>query len=349
MKVFYECYRRLTKPAGLSGLSIACLLCLVAVLHASAQNWSPDILGGGYEARTIVMPQDYSGTPVCTVVRLKAEKPTDKAVLYIHGFNDYFFQREMGVEFVNHGYDFYAVDLRKYGRSLREGQVRGQLRSMDEYCQDIDSALSVIKATGVGEIILLGHSTGGLASAYYVATHHDNTIKGLILNSPFLDWNLGMEECFVGLVSAAASIVPSIEIETGGGNAYSHSLLKKYHGEWTFNTDWKNPSSTKVDLRWVRAIDNAQHELRRRIFSIRIPVLLLHSDKSIIVKDWTPAANSADVVLDVRDMESYGRLLGTDVTIVAVPDGLHDLSLSSPSVRSVYYHDIFSWLAEERL
>ena len=32
------------------------------------------------------------------------------------GFNDYFFQAEMGRQFADSGYNFYAVDLRRYGR-----------------------------------------------------------------------------------------------------------------------------------------------------------------------------------------------------------------------------------------
>ncbi len=30
--------------------------------------------------------------------------------------SDYFFQTEMADQFNQHGYDFYALDLRKYGR-----------------------------------------------------------------------------------------------------------------------------------------------------------------------------------------------------------------------------------------
>ncbi len=44
----------------------------------------------------------------------KSPQNTQKAVLYIHGFIDYFFQTEMAEQFNQHGYDFYALDLRKY-------------------------------------------------------------------------------------------------------------------------------------------------------------------------------------------------------------------------------------------
>ena len=50
-----------------------------------------DVLGSGYEQTTLNFPDDYEGQVTATLVRKKAEQPTSKAVLYIHGFIDYFF------------------------------------------------------------------------------------------------------------------------------------------------------------------------------------------------------------------------------------------------------------------
>ena len=80
-------------------------------------DYQPDILGAGYEQATLDLPNDYEGQVVATLVRKKAAEPTKKAVLYIHGFIDYFFQTEMAERFNEQGFDFYALDLRKYGRS----------------------------------------------------------------------------------------------------------------------------------------------------------------------------------------------------------------------------------------
>ena len=79
----------------------------------------PDVLGEPYLAETIALPPDDEGPVVATLVVRRAEKPTDKAVLHVHGFCDYFFQTEYAEWWNDRGYDFYAVDLRKYGRSLR--------------------------------------------------------------------------------------------------------------------------------------------------------------------------------------------------------------------------------------
>lgn len=59
-----------------------------------SQEYKPDILGNGFEQKTLNFPNDYEGKVTATVIRKKAESPTHKAVLYIHGFNDYFFRQK---------------------------------------------------------------------------------------------------------------------------------------------------------------------------------------------------------------------------------------------------------------
>lgn len=80
-------------------------------------SYQADILGSPYQQRTLILKDDYEGKALATVVRRKSEIVTRQAVLYIHGYIDYFFQTEMAEQFNLHGYDFYALDLRKYGRS----------------------------------------------------------------------------------------------------------------------------------------------------------------------------------------------------------------------------------------
>ncbi|MGR7002852.1 hypothetical protein ACU686_40820 [Yinghuangia aomiensis] len=73
-----------------------------------------DVLGAPYEAATIRLRDDAEGEAVATLVRHRAETPTGRAVLYVHGFNDYFFQRHLADFHIAQGFDFYALDLRSY-------------------------------------------------------------------------------------------------------------------------------------------------------------------------------------------------------------------------------------------
>ena len=81
------------------------LLIFLSVFFFS-QEYTPDILGKGFEQKTLNFPNDYEGTITATIIRKKAASPTHKAVLYIHGFNDYFFQAEMAEKFNKKGLTF---------------------------------------------------------------------------------------------------------------------------------------------------------------------------------------------------------------------------------------------------
>ena len=153
--------------------------------------YQPDVLGEGYEQLKLSFPDDYEGAVCATLVRKKASQNTQKAVLYIHGFIDYFFQTEMAEQFNQHGYDFYALDLRKYGRSHLSHQKYYNVRDLSEYDAEITQALEIIGNEGHTAVLLAGHSTGGLITTLYAAHNPKHPlIKALWVNSPFYDFNM---------------------------------------------------------------------------------------------------------------------------------------------------------------
>lgn len=85
---------------------LSAMMMIAAVFSAVAEDWRADVLGDGYVAKTISMSDDYRGKVVSTVVKKQDNPATGKAVLYVHGYNDYFFQRELGDSVVAHGYGF---------------------------------------------------------------------------------------------------------------------------------------------------------------------------------------------------------------------------------------------------
>lgn len=325
------------------------LYCAVALI-ASAQYYQPDVLGDEYEQHTFVMPDDYHGKVVSTLVRRLAPDTSHQAVLYVHGYNDYFFQDEMAQRFVDNGYNFYAVDLRKYGRSLREGQFEYEARDMSEYFADIDSALTVIRREGNDRIVLMGHSTGGLTTSLYChARGKDMPVDALILNSPFFEWNYNA--LYRNILIPAVACIGSLFPDWGLPDAtrisnYAQSLLKQFNGEWSFNTEWKKLMSRGERFGWIRAIDRG-HDIVHEDMNLVIPVLLLHSDKTIRGSEWTPEFQTGDAVLDVEHIAKYGSKIGSRVTEVTIEDALHDVVLSRKEVREKAYTTIFDWLQKE--
>ena len=69
--------------------------------------YEEDILGEGFQRATISLRDDYEGRAIATLVRRLSDKGNGRSVLYIHGFNDYFFQREMACRFNEQGFHIY--------------------------------------------------------------------------------------------------------------------------------------------------------------------------------------------------------------------------------------------------
>src|SRR5688500_20289875 len=98
-----------------------------------------DVLGDPWVAETIGLPPDEEGAVVATLVCRRTDRPTNRAVLHVHGFADYFFQTEYAEWWTARGYDFYALDRRKYGRSIRPHQTPKYIAELRAYFPDLDT------------------------------------------------------------------------------------------------------------------------------------------------------------------------------------------------------------------
>ncbi|MDE6669388.1 MAG: alpha/beta hydrolase [Muribaculaceae bacterium] len=309
-------------------------------------TWHPDILKG-YEARYVNQGEAFDGPCRCTIVRKLCGRDSHKAFLYVHGFNDYFFQSEMGQLFVDSGYNFYAVDLRRYGRSWEPWQWPFNVRDQKEYFKDIDAALEQIRRDGNTDITLGGHSTGGLTVALFGAIRgKDITVNRIVTDSPFLAWNFNpfMRKIAIPVVGFFGSVLKNTKIKQGHCDGYAYSLLKEYHGEWEYNTDWKMVYSPPVTMSWVRAISRAQGDVLRHKKDISVPILVMHSSRKIDGCNWTPAFQTGDAVLDPEQIQKRGVQLGHDRQVCTIDSGLHDLILSRPEVRRAAYDTIFAFI-----
>src|SRR3954449_3784130 len=122
-----------------------------------------DVLGEPYLAETIELPPDDEGAVVATLVKRAAAVQTTKAVLHVHGFADYFFQTGYAEWWTDRGYDFYAVDLRKYGRSIRPHQTPTYVTDLRDHFPEIDRAFELVaERDGHDHVVISAHSTGGL-------------------------------------------------------------------------------------------------------------------------------------------------------------------------------------------
>lgn len=307
-------------------------------------SYTPDILKDGFEQKIIPLSNDYEGGNIATLIRRLSEQESDKAILYIHGFNDYFFQAEMAHQFNNHGYNFYALDLRKYGRSYLPHQKFNDIRNLSDYFEEITHALDIIHAEGNKQITLFGHSTGGLIVTLYAKANSNSSLfNGLILNSPFFEFNKSkLARTFIPLASGLGKAFPRIKIAGGFTEKYGESIHASFGGEWEYDLSWKPNIAPKINLGWLRAIHLGQKQLRGDIV-IDKPVLVLHSAQSVTDLNDSKQVHTRDVILNVKDIVDISKRIKGNCEIVAIDGGLHDLALSQKGVRDEMYKVIFEW------
>ena len=306
-----------------------------------------DILGGQFLRRTIDLGTDDEGPVVATLVSRKAETPTGRAVLYVHGYVDYFFQEHLADFYGTRGFDFYALDLRKYGRSLMPYQTPNFVRSISEYFPELDEAARIIREEdGHDQLLVNAHSTGGLITALWAHRVRDaGIVDGLFMNSPVFEINVPrLQRATLGpAIDALARVRPYARVRASVSMAYGHSIHATHHGEWSYNLEWKPLESFPVRAAWLAAIRAAQARLHQGL-SIPVPVLVACSTRSFRGTSWTEAAMRADAVLDVEHIAHYASRLGSHVTIVRIDGGLHDLTLSAPPVRARVFEELDRWI-----
>ena len=306
-----------------------------------------DILGAPYERQTLDLGNDDEGAVVATLVRRPAGNPSRRAVLYVHGFIDYFFQTHLADFFVERGWDFYAVDLRKYGRSILPHQTPNFCRDLSDYYPELDEAARIIREQhGHDTLLVNGHSTGGLLASLWAHDRRETgTVDGLFLNSPFFDLNAPwlMRRPVAAAVANMGRGWPYRVVPLGLSPVYGQSLHTEQKGEWTYDLAWKPLAGFPVRAGWLAAIRRAQQRLRLG-FDIQVPVLLACSTTSFRGTRWKDAARSADAVLDVEHMVRWAPGLGRHVTLLRVDGGMHDLTLSAEPVRRTLFTEVDRWV-----
>jgi len=296
-----------------------------SVTAPTALEWRADVLPG-YE---------QAGLGDITLIR-RIEKPASPraVVLHIHGYNDHFFQTHVADAFVEMGCAFYAVDMRRAGRSLQAHDKPHHITEIGELGDDIGAAAAAAMADA-GDLPLLvhAHSTGGLAAAVWASDAPHPALAGLILNSPFFGLRLSRWERYAMSTTPAISRVRPLQVVARVPSPYTVALLDR--GGWSFDTAWKVPGGEPATAGWLAATRAAQRRVARGL-DIQVPVLVARSDSSGPDRDDNPRHQEQDVVVDTDLIEAYGPGLGADVEPVVVEGAIHDLSLSAPGPRQTY-------------
>ena len=307
-----------------------------------------DVLGEPWLAETIPLEPDFEGEVVATLVSRRADSPTDRATLHVHGFSDYFFHAEYGEWWIQHGHDMYALDLRKYGRSIRPHQSATYVADLSEYFAELDAAWERITVRdGHSRVVISAHSTGGLIASLWADSRKPKELAGTVLNSPWVDmqgkaWM--RSPAATALINRVGQRQPMRELPREVPGFYTRSLHREHEGEWDFDLTWKPVGSFPVRFGWLRAIRLGHAQVQRGL-DVPGPVLVLSSDRSSWPATMCEDVFCTDIVLDVRQIRRWATAIGKHVTYVAIPGAVHDVMLSRPAARNQAYDEIERWLS----
>jgi len=314
-------------------------------------GWAPDILGAGFEQRTLPLGTDDEGEVVATLVRRRRDPVAamvgplrDVDVLYVHGWSDFFFQRDEAEFWMRLGARFHALDLRKYGRSLRPGQTPGYVADLDVYDADIAAAL---EAMGHGEgtrrrLVIVAHSTGGLIVTLWAA-RHPGVADALVLNSPWLELQTGAwgRQALAPLVNVRAKYDP-----LGTHPVVDLGFYTRAQRELGTLPDapegWRPERGFPTHPGWLSAIIEGHATIARGV-DVGCPVLVLLSTRSTAPLRWLPSMLASDSVLVVDDIARAALKIGRMVTVGRVDGAVHDVFLSAAPARAEAYRMLHDW------
>lgn len=336
-------------------------------------DWTADVLGDEFEQRTLPLGRDDEGEVVATLTRaLPAARPPAPSgwsrllgrlrgtpqppppllegvdVLYVHGWSDYFFHKRLARFWTSRGARFYALDLRKYGRSLRDGQTPGYITDLGTYDEDIAAALDVIRSDAADErrrLVLFGHSTGGLVLSLW-ASRHPGAADAVILNSPWLEFQLApLRAAIAPVVELQARLrpldaAPQIDL---GFYARAQAAVADPDDAMETNPQWRPVPAMPVHAGWLRAILRGHRTVSEGL-SIAAPVCVLLSARSTVPTRWSEELTSADTVLVVDEVAQRALKLGSSVSVERIDGALHDVFLSRKHARDDAYSRLERWV-----
>lgn len=326
--------------------------------HDGDPAWKTDILGEEFQALDLDLGVDPEGEgqAIATLVRHRpipdpvwSQRP---ALLWIHGMTDYFFHDHVARHFTEQGYAFYAIDLRKCGRSRQEGQRWHYSTDLRHYFPDLTEATAQIAHAGHSGITPIGHSTGALVSALWadhVRRHASDThqlLDGLILNGPWLDlqYPKWMVRILRPVVKFFGPKLPNVTIPGGNLGTYGQSIHSSKSGEWDYDTTMKPLGGHPKYLVWLNAILKGQERIHNNEVDVGVPLLTVCSSDSYLGASYSPAADAADVVIDVEQAQRWSRTLSDDVTVKPIDGARHDVYLSLPHALEEAFEVTDEWL-----
>ncbi|KRE78467.1 alpha/beta hydrolase [Arthrobacter sp. Soil763] len=316
-------------------------------------EWQTDILGEDFASCAFQAAGPDGVERTATLIRhvpsAGAGPAPQQAVLFLHGWSDYFFNEELAEFWTGHGFSFFALDMHNHGRSLQSGTHGGYVADLADYDAEITAAMEIIGSLGPKgspppPVTLMGHSTGGLVAALW-AGRHPGRAAALVLDSPWLEMHgsPAVRRAARTMVEPLARFRPESVIRLPERAFYWRSISSAAEGEWVLDDNYRPPLAFPVRAGWLSAVLAGQSQVARGL-DIDVPILVMISGASANGMFWKESMRRTDAVLDVNTIALRALSLGRTVTLERIDGALHDVFLSAPRVRADAYARLERWL-----
>eukprot|EP01125_Pyxidicula_operculata_P014081 TRINITY_DN466_c5_g1_i1.p1 TRINITY_DN466_c5_g1~~TRINITY_DN466_c5_g1_i1.p1 ORF type:complete len:714 (-),score=198.04 TRINITY_DN466_c5_g1_i1:330-2471(-) len=313
-------------------------------------QWSEDkVLGSEFETMTFPLQRDHVGPLTTTLIRKISNNNPDSvtAVLFLHSFSDYFFEEELARNFTQEGYHFYALDLRRYGRSMQKGGKPNHSVNLIEYYEELHLATNFMrKVDGIKNLLLLGHGLGGLIATLFAGDHPEG-ISALCLNCPLFALNKNWEEFATKSRGWFGGKADADVNDPSFSRLYHESLNAEFNGEWRWDINLKPIDGFPVYARWIDTIKESLKRLPS--IKIEVPVYVLLSTNAIVAKKWSDDMKRADMMIAPEITANISQKLSRCVKVQPVKDAVHNVFLSKKVVRDEAFDlmcEYFVWLID---
>ncbi|MCS6912783.1 MAG: alpha/beta hydrolase [Myxococcales bacterium] len=240
-------------------------------------------------------------------------------ICVVHGYCDHRGRyRDMASRLQQAGYRVLVPDLRGHGEA---GGARAHVVRFGDYLEDLHATLTTCAEQGA--MFLLGHSMGGLVVLLY-ALDRPERVRGLALSSPLFGLKVKVPVWKKALGRIASRIHPALALP----NELDPADLS--HDPAVGQAYASDPLVSRIaTARWFTEMMAAQAAARRRVRSLRTPLLLMHGGDDRIAD---PVASQA----------LFDRVGERDKVLLIYPGLYHEIF--NERDRDMVIQDLVSWL-----
>ncbi|WP_161970232.1 alpha/beta hydrolase [Dermabacter sp. HSID17554] len=310
------------------------------------------LLSDGFEIAHHDLGEDSFGPCGFTTIARRAPEDlaTGAIALYLHGWSDYFFHPHVARFFNDRGYDFWAIDLRRNGRSLRDGDVATAIGDLADYEEEIggtsEMASADVRGRGLDpkKPVIYAHSTGGLTAVTWAA-RHPGQASALLLNSPWLELHGGplVRRVLLPELEMLARVRPLHTVVPGMPDFYARTLHADFGGQWDWHVPYKPFESFPMPACTLAAVARAQSQLARGL-DIHEPIFMTASTRSALGPVFTRRAYTSDAILNVEHQVTNAHNAGKDLTIARIPGATHDMALALEAPRRMFFSELAAFM-----